>query len=136
MVSSSSIRKWTARFLLALIALWAFGWSERLLSGRRSVADALDISNPSPAGIIAVISLILYFVVRPRKNRSSVSPSDADQGLPHSPTRSVQYELAADESAPKGICPNCAKTISLSSLECGYCHANFGDGSVWKIKPT
>ena len=41
----------------------------------------------------------------------------------------------AEESQPKGSCPNCQTYIPLDSEECEKCHAVFGIGSTWKVIP-
>jgi drug/metabolite transporter superfamily protein YnfA len=65
--TSSTGRKWSARVLLALSGLWIVVSVMMVLSGQRSLLDALDISNPSILGIVGFISVIAYFVVRPNK---------------------------------------------------------------------
>ena len=42
----------------------------------------------------------------------------------------------AEEKLPKGVCPNCDKTIPLASLECKHCGASFGPGSAWHVLPN
>ncbi|MBS0406704.1 MAG: zinc ribbon domain-containing protein [Proteobacteria bacterium] len=51
--------------------------------------------------------------------------------------RMLEGEAArqAEESLPKGSCPNCNKTIPLASQECKHCRASFGAGSAWRILP-
>ena len=41
----------------------------------------------------------------------------------------------AEEKLPKGVCPNCKKTIPLASHDCKHCRASFGAGSAWCILP-
>ena len=42
----------------------------------------------------------------------------------------------AESLLPKGICPNCAKTIPLASVECKHCTAIFvGPHSTWRPLP-
>lgn len=79
METISSGRKWTARVLLALAWLWiVFKFGEVIsqikiannlglpYSSYISV-NTLDVSNPSPLGIVGFFSFIAYFFVRPKK---------------------------------------------------------------------
>ncbi len=34
-----------------------------------------------------------------------------------------------------GMCPNCEAQIPFNSSHCPKCHAEFGGGNLWKIKP-
>lgn len=36
---------------------------------------------------------------------------------------------------PQGLCPNCDKTIPLTSETCPFCNANFGQYASWKVLP-
>lgn len=48
----------------------------------------------------------------------------------------AEHRRIADESAPKGVCPNCETMISIFAETCPRCKAFFGSGSSWSIKPV
>jgi hypothetical protein len=64
--TTSTGRKWSARVLLAIAGLWIVVSVLMVLSGHRSLLDALDFTNPSFLGIVGFLSLIAYFCVRPK----------------------------------------------------------------------
>jgi hypothetical protein len=54
---------------LGIFFLWLAVWTLMLLSGERSLVDALDITNPSPLGLVAFVSIVVYgFIRSPRKD--------------------------------------------------------------------
>ena len=66
--TTSSGRKLTARVLLALVWFWIIFKVWQLVADFSS--DALDISNPSLLGLVGFGSLIAYFFVTPKVNKS------------------------------------------------------------------
>jgi hypothetical protein len=80
MDTSSSGRTWSARVLLALAAFWIVVSVIFVLSGKRSLAHALDFTNPSPLGLIGFFSLIAYFLVRPRTKPTIQSTGNTSEG--------------------------------------------------------
>ncbi len=74
MDTGSSGRKWSARVLLALVGLWIVikvVMLLRTISSGSSLAlvSQFDVTNPSGATIIGIVSLIAYFFVRPKKSK-------------------------------------------------------------------
>jgi hypothetical protein len=63
--AGSNRRKWFARALLVIVALWLIVKVITIASG--DVLQALDFTNPSLLGILGFSSLVAYFFVRPRK---------------------------------------------------------------------
>lgn len=49
-------------------------------------------------------------------------------------SRAIEAQRREDRM-PKGICPNCEKTIPLASKDCKYCGAVFGADSAWRVRP-
>ena len=56
----SKSRSWISIISLSIIFLWLILWFWMLLSGQIGLAYALDISNPSPLGILAFICIIVF----------------------------------------------------------------------------
>jgi hypothetical protein len=58
-------------FLLAIFFLWLTVWTLMLVSGERSLLNALDITNPSALGLAAFVSIVIYGFIRPpRKDQA------------------------------------------------------------------
>jgi hypothetical protein len=74
--TASSGRQWTARLLLGFVALWAVAKVIEILSDGIS-ARALDITNPSGLGILAFVSFVAYFFVRPGKQTGQTGKTAA-----------------------------------------------------------
>jgi hypothetical protein len=50
--------------------------------------------------------------------------------------RDPQAAQQLEEKLPKGQCPNCRKTIAMSSLECKHCRASFEAQGGWRVLPS
>src|SRR5690606_39028087 len=70
----------------------------------------------------------------------SITPDEAELfrsrlNTPHRWPSLVAEQDATDDTGPMGMCPNCDKTIPLSSEKCRHCKANFGAYASWTVIP-
>ena len=97
MATISSARKWWARVFLAFVWLWiVYKVLALLVNG--VTARALDFTNPSGISIIGFLSLIGYFLVRPKQGEHTESPPQSEGGLasPPQPTNSPAPPAGGD----------------------------------------
>lgn len=65
----------------------------------------------------------------------SVNPADTKIRANIVDNADLQLKKEILMSGPSGICLNCEKVILLHSEECKFCSAEFGEHSVWSVKP-
>ena len=146
---------WPAVFFGVLWALFKSFWSGAIvLLAVAAVTNSLvRIAEQSHSAALIVASLLLWigasFVVGYYANFAYLAYLTTKgyrvvaQVIADSPQEAFRV-LARDDSLqkisgqdrePQGTCPNCERSIALSSALCAHCKAQFGETSAWRVTP-
>jgi len=92
---------------------------------------------PSCAELVKSEAKVCRFCQRDLPSLSELRAQKESELLRIAEARKLEGEAArqAEEKLPRGVCPNCKKTIPLASHECKHCGAGFGAGSAWHVLP-
>lgn len=95
----------------------------------RGYAEGVVVIGPSGADgvfLLFVVMIVLALVSLKRKRPPSRDSLKRKSSTLESSSRHSDDSL--------GQCPNCRATISVKSVKCQHCGADFGDGAEWKVE--